>query len=202
MKYGLSVLLLLFLAFSTFALPCRAAAPADDTEHRIQMMADGLSLTPEQVTKLRTILGDVDKQAPGIDPRNAQYRHDAMRMEKKKHESTSTKILAILTPEQRLKFQEMRNAQPNRQLLELKHKLSLTDEQMRKVQAITQTSRGQMEALRQTGDRDPKKHHKAMKNIMETQAKEIEKILSPEQKKAFAALRREKEKQMRMSRPR
>ena len=200
MKYTL-LFALLSVCIGSIALPCLAADLSPQAEERVQMMQKGLDLTPEQVKELREIVSDVNGQNKKSTVQDAQFKHDAMRTEKKRRESTSTRILAILTPEQKIRFQEMHNSRPNKQLLELKNKLSLTDEQMQSVEAIILSSRGKMQSLQRSGDKDSRKHHKTMKRIMDKQAQEIEKILTPEQRTSFKVLRREKEKEMRKRRP-
>jgi len=201
MKYIVFFILLSF-SIGSMVAPCPAADLPTRSEERVQMMQKGLDLTPDQVTKLRKIIADAEAQRSSTNIQNEQFKHDAMRTDRKKRESTSTRILAILTPEQKIRFQEMHNSRPNRQLLELKNKLSLTPEQMQAVEAIIVDSRGAMEALQRSGNKDSRKHHKTMKRIMDDQAKEIDKILTPEQRQAFKILRREKEQEMRNKRPR
>lgn len=181
---------------------CMAGDLSPQAEERIQMMRKGLELTDDQVIQVREIVAAAEAERGSAKIKDEQFQHDAMRTERKKRESTSTRILAILTPDQKIRFQEMHNSRPNRQLLELKNKLSLTDEQVESVETIILSSRGEMEALQRSGDKDSRKQHKAMKRIMDDQAKEIAKILTPEQKQAFKILRREKEQEMRKRRPR
>ena len=192
---------LFFILFAVsvgcFAPFCQAAVLSPQAEERIQMMRKGLDLSEDQVTQLREIVADAEMQHSSDKVKDAEFKHDAARTERKKRESTSTRIVAILTPDQKIRFQEMHNSRPNRQLLELKNKLSLTNEQVESVETIILSSRGEMEALQRSGDKNSRKHHKAMKRIMDDQAKKIEKILTPEQKQSFKVLRREKEKEMR-----
>ncbi len=194
--------ILLAVSVSCLAPSCPAADLSPQAEERIQMMRKGLDLSDDQVAQLREIVADTETQHSSSNVKDAEFKHDAVRKERTKRESTSTRILSILTPDQKIRFQEMHNSRPNRQMLELKNKLSLTNEQVQAVEAIILSSRSEMEALQRSGGKDNKKQHKAMKRIMDDQAKQIEQILTPGQKQAFKVLRREKEQEMRKRRPR
>ncbi len=90
----------------------------------------------------------------------------------------------------------------DKQLDDLKRKLSLTEEQLGSIELIILSNRKKIEEIKGSSQKDPKQFHKAMKKMMTAQAKEIEKILSKEQRKSFRAMRKEQEKQMHKNRPR
>lgn len=89
----------------------------------------------------------------------------------------------------------------DRQLLKLKERLLLTDEQVEKIQSVMANTREKIFSLSQK-NYDPRKQMQEMKKIMDKQAKEIEKFLTKEQKKKFKNLQKEHQEKMKRNRPR
>ncbi|HKI78269.1 MAG TPA: Spy/CpxP family protein refolding chaperone [Ignavibacteriaceae bacterium] len=97
-------------------------------------------------------------------------------------------------------FAQGRGQNQNDRVEAIKKTLSLTDKQTEKVKAIYTKSREDMQKTREEnmGDRDAMM--KALKENTERTNKEIEKILTPEQKKKFTVLKEQwkKEREERM----
>ena len=97
-------------------------------------------------------------------------------------------------------FAQGRGPNQNDRIEAIKKALSLTDKQTEKVKTIFTKSREEMQKTREEnmGDRDAMM--KAFKDNTEKANKEIEKILTPEQKKKFVALKEQwkKEREERM----
>jgi len=97
-------------------------------------------------------------------------------------------------------FAQGRGQNQNDRVEAIKKTLSLTDKQTEKVKAIFTKSREDMQKTREEnmGDRDAMM--KALKENTERTNKEIEKILTPEQKKKFTVLKEQwkKEREERM----
>jgi Spy/CpxP family protein refolding chaperone len=86
--------------------------PAERQQRQLDMMTKALSLTPDQVTQVKAILDDQQKQMmaarnsdSGADPREAMM---AIR------KASNDKIKALLTDDQKPKFDEMMSQQRGR----------------------------------------------------------------------------------------
>lgn len=77
------------------------------TEAMIRELIEGLALTPEQVAKVREIFAAMGQKFRQLREGGAPMETIREEMEKARRESTE-KIAAILTPEQRAKYEQMR----------------------------------------------------------------------------------------------
>lgn len=174
--------------------PCFADDKHREIEIRVQLLTQGLDLTPEQADKIRDILADAQKKNTA--EQNKTHSSIPNLSEKEIYEETNNEISAVLTIEQRDKFKEFSTRSPHKKnLLELKQRLSLNEEQTESIEIIMISKASEMEELKNSSEsKDPRQYHQSMKKLMEAQAKLIEKLLTKEQKKKFKALRREHEK--------
>ncbi len=84
------------LAVSLFAAGIVAANFEHKRENRLERMAENLNLTADQQTKIRAIFDE---------------KHSKM---KALHEESHKKVLAVLTPEQKEKFEKQREERKKR----------------------------------------------------------------------------------------
>lgn len=85
-------------------------AAASSPEAHLQMLTEKLNLTDEQRTKLKPILQDQAQQMKAVHDDaslSPEQKHAKM---KTIHESFHEQINAVLTPEQQVKFKEMKQA--------------------------------------------------------------------------------------------
>jgi len=103
-----------------FAIPSiHAEETAPPKEHggpgpkgdRFGELKQKLNLTDAQVSQLKTILADEHTQMKALHEKEGA-KDEKMAEVKKIHEATQAKIAAILTPEQKAKFDEMRKHGP------------------------------------------------------------------------------------------
>ena len=104
----------------------------------------------------------------------------------------SEEVAAILTPEQREKFKQTRNATPSAEdrLQRMTTALSLTTEQQAKVKAIMD-NRGQKlrELMAKGRDNASEADKEQFKELMKQQFEEIGAVLTPDQKTKFKEIR-------------
>ncbi len=199
-----NILILLISILVSTGTFCYAQEADEQIEKRIQLMEMGLNLDPGQVSDLRKILYDSKKQQLDSDQPTSKDQYAHRHYQEKKRETTNKQIESILDPEQKEKFQKMvmsKNGKNDQQLLELKNKLFLSEDQLQSIEMIVMSNRNKMEEFKQSTAKNPKKYHRGMKKLMHEQAVEIEKVLTPEQVNEFRRMRKDKEKQMHKNRP-
>ena len=79
-------------------------------------------------------------------------------------------------------------------LKHLTERLELTNDQIKQIENILETSKEKMDKLREKAEEDRKQHFDKMKVIHDEEDKKIEKLLTNEQKQKFVQLKKEKEK--------
>lgn len=202
MKYNVLLgLQVFFISALVNVASCNEMNSTNDIEARIQTITEELSLTPDQVVGVRDILVK-SKNDMGNDAKvNARYRQASMLAQKQIRSGANAQILNLLSTEQKKKFQQIVSGDVNdNQLILLKETLSLTGEQMQEFENIITVNRPKIAKIRNEAT-TPKQYHRAMGKFMRRQAKEMEKILTKEQKIAFRAFRKKKEVQMEKAKP-
>ena len=76
-------------------------------ERRLDMLQKRLNLTTDQTAQLKTIFGDERGKMEGLRSNTALSREDRRSQMMAIHEEGETKFLAVLTPEQKTKYDEM-----------------------------------------------------------------------------------------------
>lgn len=167
------------------------------TAKHIEMLDEKLSLTSEQKTKLTTLFTDFE-----------QKRDQQKQQSKEDMEAFEASVLAVLTTEQQATYKQMQSERkdpPSRdkgdkkggpqgqggpapkdmsaqRLKQLDEKLSLTDDQKTKIQALYDAFDKQMEAERTSGSKpDPE----AMKTNMDKLDSDIAALLTSDQQTAY-----------------
>lgn len=174
----------------------------NQVEVRIANYKTKLNLTENQCEQLRVILLNDGKEAQNERELNKDNPDALIASAKARKERTDTQIKNILTNEQWEKYTNIEKQDlSDRQLLELKERLLLTDEQVEKIQPVMANTREKISELNQK-NYHPRKQMQEMKKIMDGQAKEIEKYLTKEQEKKFKNLRKEHQEKMKRNKPR
>lgn len=104
----------LFLAAQTAQTPpspghSAMGATANSAESHLQMLSEKLNLTEDQKAKLRPILEEQDQQLKAIHDDTSLSPEQVSAKKKAIHESFHEQINAVLTPEQQVKFKEMKH---------------------------------------------------------------------------------------------
>lgn len=82
---------------------------AESPEQRLQMLSEKLNLTDEQKTTLKPILEDQALQMKAIHGETSLSEEQKRDKMKAIHETFHDKINAVLTPEQQVKFKQMKH---------------------------------------------------------------------------------------------
>jgi periplasmic protein CpxP/Spy len=82
---------------------------AETPEQHLQMLSDKLNLTDEQKTTLKPILEDQAQQMKAIHADTSLSEEQKRDKMKAIHETFHDKINAVLTPEQQVKFKQMKH---------------------------------------------------------------------------------------------
>ena len=101
----------LLLAGQTPATPPpghSAMASANSPEAHLQMLSEKLNLTEDQKTKLRPILQDQAEQFKAVHDDSSLSQEQKSAKMKALHESFHEQINGVLTPEQQVKFKQMK----------------------------------------------------------------------------------------------
>ena len=176
--------------------------PNNQLEIKIADYKTKLNLTEKQCEQLRAILINAQKEARKERELNKDNPDALLASAKARKERTDTQIKNILTNKQWEKYKNMeKHDLTDRQLLELKERLLLTEEQAKQIEPIMANAREKISELNQK-NHNPRKQMQEMKKIMDKQAKEIEKYLTKEQKKKFKNLQKEHQEKMKRNRPR
>ena len=77
-------------------------------ENRLKMLSEKLNLTEDQQAKLKPILEDQSKQMKAIHDDSSLAPADRQAKMKELHDSSVEKMNAILTPDQQVKWKQMR----------------------------------------------------------------------------------------------
>jgi predicted RNase H-like nuclease (RuvC/YqgF family) len=111
-------------------------------------------------------------------------------------EAFEQKIKAILTEKQWDKYRQMNDKWPiDRRFQELKNELDLDDKQIELLKPVLDKTRDIIFSLGQKG-LSHQDYLKAVKVIMDRQARKIEDILTPEQQKKFADMRKSDQRRL------
>lgn len=108
-RNALVVIGLAFLAAGVFAQPRGKGTPEQMTERRLQHLTKSLSLTPEQVGKIKPILENNAKELTKLRDEKKGDRKAAMTALRERMETSDKEISALLTPEQQTKFAAQRD---------------------------------------------------------------------------------------------
>ena len=81
--------------------------PGRMLERQLEMMTKQLSLTPDQVTQVKAIQADADKQMLALRDDTSTSRDDKRPKMMAIRQDSQTKIAAVLTPDQKSKWEAM-----------------------------------------------------------------------------------------------
>ncbi len=157
-------------------------------KHHKGMMMKELNLTADQKAQLKTShesykqqLGELNKNE-AITVKESRDRKDALRRGQKE------KIMAILTPDQKIKLEQIKNnrqarhqAMAAKRLDKMKTKLNLSDEQVAKISAANQAEHEQFKAITQNENLSRTEKKDQMMALREQNKNNFKSILTPEQ---------------------
>ncbi len=183
---------LLWFVLTTLLL----SQPPKLIDHEVTRLKQELQLDSLQSGQVAQILQHSAEQAERIrevNRGNPQAMQNAMQAQQ---ELTDRQIENILLPEQQQRFEAYRRTRiSDPRAHELQTRLGLTGEQALLVEKILQQSREQMQNVR-SRSLDRREKMSAMRQIMQRQDKQIEQLLSDEQKRLYDEIKKERRQQM------
>jgi|WetSurMetagenome_2_1015567.scaffolds.fasta_scaffold1292891_1 hypothetical protein len=103
----LSILLLALAASSAFA-----QRDSSMIARRVERLTTALSLTPDQVTKVRAIYAKEFTDGAGLREKFKDDREGMQKAMRERQQKLDEKILPLLTPEQKPKYEEFKKQRP------------------------------------------------------------------------------------------
>jgi periplasmic protein CpxP/Spy len=121
-RWSILTILVLLAAALTFAQPSQESqAPTPDkhsgmhheesADQHLQMLSEKLNLTDDQKAKVKPVLQDQMQQMKAVREDSALSEEQKRTKMKSIHESMHEQINAVLTPEQQVKFKQMKQEQ-------------------------------------------------------------------------------------------
>ena len=169
------------------ARPMKHNSQHHGKQHKGMMMKE-LNLTADQKAQLKTShesykqqLGELNKNET-ITVKESRDRKGALRKGQKE------KMMAILTPDQKIKLEQIKNnrqarhqAMAAKRLDKMKAKLNLSDEQVAKISAAKQAEHEQFKAITQNNNLSRTDKKDQMMALREQNKNNFKSILTPEQ---------------------
>jgi Spy/CpxP family protein refolding chaperone len=209
-RIHISALIALVVLFSFAAASAQPTTQPEDGGRgamlldRLKQIAGDLKLTPEQQTKIDSILDDARQQLHGMIDELRQSDPETRRQRIQQFlENLHDKFKEVLTSEQvqtfEQKLQELRNemraatTQPAGGMMmpRLRNalgQLELTPDQKQKVESVLQDTRQRMQDLRAEMQSDDSQMREKIQSIMQDTRQQLRDILTPEQREKLRSL--------------
>jgi len=197
------VLIFLITILSPLSTSAQTIDSTDRLDERVSELQKELKLTDDQANQLHLIFEEARPTRP--EEGRAARMGDRKQGEDRRGRrgEISEKIQSVLTEKQWDKYQEYeRNRRMASQIETLTESLNLSEKQVVQVETILDYFQGRMEEMFSEGaDGDPQDMRKVMQKLREAQDKEIEEVLTSEQKDLYETYKNERREQMRNRRP-
>ena len=165
------------------------------------MMGSKLNMTEDQKTKMKSLHESFRKDMSELKKNDnitvKEWNAKREALVKKHHEA----IQNILTPEQKAQIEKMKLERKSRgaefeknRMEKMKTELGLTNEQVDKFNSLNKATREKMNSIFENKALDKSQKHDQMKEVMKKNNEEMDKILTPEQKKKLEEKRKDKRK--------
>ncbi|HYG99594.1 MAG TPA: hypothetical protein VD837_10720 [Terriglobales bacterium] len=166
-----------------------------DPSRRLDRFGQGLNLTDEQKAKLQPLFEQQRTQMQALRQDTSLTPEQKRTKMKELRDANHQKVMAILTPEQQQKMQQMFAKHGRKgmdrwsQLGRMVEQLNLSDEQKSKLQPLFEQQRTQMQALRQDTSLTPEQKRTKMKELRDANHQQVMAILTPEQQQNLESMR-------------
>ncbi len=178
------------------------AQPSQSIENTMARLQSKLELTPEQTQQIRTILVNAEQEAQQLQEMNRGNREAILAAWQDQEERVHQQIRNILNPDQQKKFEEIKSSLVwrrmnfDKEVQRLKDRLHLNEEQALQVQKIIEKTRTEMQNVRARYSGDRYQMRNEMMKIIQERDKEIEALLTPEQRKEYEKYKSERQQMM------
>jgi Spy/CpxP family protein refolding chaperone len=176
------------------ATPQKMGGPHDG-QHVFDRMAQQLNLNDQQKTQVQSLMQNQRQQAQAIRQDASltpeQKRDKFQQLRKSNHQQ----MLGILTPEQQQKFQQLRSERKGMGRGKMgggmgpMSRLNLTPDQKAKLDPIFQSTRQQVEAVRNDPSLTPEQKQAKMREIHQGTQSQVNSILTPEQQQQWQQMK-------------
>ena len=181
------------------------------------MLADQLTLSDIQEAQVKAILTASAAELRELAELNRNHPDALRTAENDRRQQTDQQIGAVLDDDQRELFHVIREKQRmaradrlgsgqlseggTRQLDILREQLALTDEQVMDIIPVMKRADSEIAELRQSSNGDRRAMRSDMQKIMKSMDKDIEALLTDDQKRVYKDIKKEREEEMRNRRP-
>jgi Spy/CpxP family protein refolding chaperone len=191
-----------FLLMLFFTKITVSAKGNDMVEQRVNKLQKELNLSEEQTNRVRQVLDYNYQQAQKEHEENKGNPEALINAAKARQEITDRQMQNVLTPEQYQEYQEIsKNSVTDAAALKLKERLALTDEQTGQVAQIYAATRDEMQKMRENNSGDRRRMREQMRALIEKQDKQIEALLTGEQKEIYEDVKKERQEEMQKRMP-
>lgn len=159
----------------------------------MERMTKALNLTPDQVAKIQAI--DKDAKAK----RDAVLANTSLSPDQRRSQladlrkSRQAQVMSVLTPDQQVKYKSFL-AKMEAKKASVKSALNLTADQKARIASIRESSRTQIAAVRADTSLTPAQKVAKIKDIRLSAKKQMDQVLTPEQRTKLGTLRPHKVK--------
>lgn len=146
-----------------------------------------LNLTADQKTQFQQLMQDQRTQMKALRANNSLTPEQRQQQIKALREANHQKMMALLTPDQQAQFKQLRQQRRGDMKAGGGHRargleaLNLTQQQKEQIKPIFQSTRQQMQALRNDTSLTPEQRHQKLQEIRQNQQAQLKSILTPEQ---------------------
>lgn len=194
------ILVVLLLPLSVMA---QTVDSTDRLDKRVAELKKELNLSDKQAGDLHEIFDEARQSRQGEHGAPQAIEEGQRGVRRSGWNDINGKIQSVLTAEQWQKYQEsQQKRRMNSQIESLTEALSLSDKQVAQVQSILEYYQGRMEEMfsDQSGG-DPQDMRKVMQKLRDAEDKEIEDVLTGDQKDLYEKYKNDRREQMRNHRP-
>ena len=196
---GMLMALLIF-TISLQAQPEERDARVEEAiKKRIAYLDDALSLSDEQESAIEKILEYGQQQKKDLREQQKDDRRAIRTAMQDIEKLTQQQIQAQLDDEQKNKYAEIKQKRRDQypELQRLTERLQLSEAQVAELTPIFEDGRADFEETRGRG----RGHRREMKKLIEERDRQIEAVLTEEQKEEYEKLKKERREQIRQRRP-
>jgi Spy/CpxP family protein refolding chaperone len=154
----------------------------------LDQMTKDLNLTPDQVSKIQAIQANSRTQRQAIMADKSLTRDVKRTRLMDLAKSTRDQIMAVLTPEQQAKLQELRAQRKTEMYNRMSAELGLTADQQTQIKAIMDKKQADMAAVRADTSLTPEAKVARIKEIRDASMAQIRALLTPEQQAKLDAM--------------
>jgi Spy/CpxP family protein refolding chaperone len=161
-----------------------------------------LNLTADQNSQIQQLMRDQRSQMQALRANTSLTPEQRKQQIHDLRAANHQKVMALLTPEQQTQFQQLQQqrrvrgrAFHNGRRMQGLQALNLTEQQKDQIKPIFQSTRQQMQALRNDTSLTPEQRREKLQQIRQSQQAQLNSILTPEQQQQLQQMHRRHNRQ-------